>query len=147
MLAWPRMAMMPPPGRPMLPSADSSSILCKLLLSFTVIVFMDPLFDFCGTQLPIRLDDRSLAVQPFWLDRIQPRCLDRQVADPYLAASLPLHPTIVRPDPATHPLTDVPGSIVPNQHENLFALRSEALAQPTQKIFRHLADRTPLDET
>ena len=89
-------------------SADSSGILCKRLLRFTVVVLMDSLFDLFGAQLPIRLDDRPLAVQPLGLDRVQPGRLDRQGADPNLAAALALHLPVVRPDPAPDPLADVP---------------------------------------
>src|SRR5947209_9054346 len=94
-------------------NADSSGILCKRLLRFTVVVLMDSLFDLFGAQLPIRLDDRPLAVQPLGLDRVQPGRLDRQGADPNLAAPFPLHPPVVGTDPAAHPLADVPGRVVP----------------------------------
>ncbi len=51
-------------------------------------------------------------------ERVQPRRLHRQVAHPDLAAALPLSPAVVRPDPAPYPLADVPGRVVPDQHEH-----------------------------
>src|SRR5450759_5459697 len=129
------------------PSAGSSGILCKRLLGFTVVVFMDPLLNLRAGQLPVGFDDRPLAVQPLRLDRIEPRRLHGQVADPDLAAARVLHAPVVRPDPTSHAFADVPGGVVPDQHENLLALRREPLAQPAQVILGHLADRPALHET
>src|SRR5690242_17136383 len=72
-------------------SAGSSGILCEWLVRLAAVVFMDPLLDLRGGQLPLRLDDGALAVEPLRLDRVQPRRLDREVADPDLAPALSLH--------------------------------------------------------
>ena len=52
-----------------------------------------------------------------------------------------LHRLIVLAQPGSHLLTYVPGGVVPNQHQHMFALRLDLLAQPLQKIGGHLADR------
>src|SRR5690606_4004543 len=63
-------------------------------------------------QRPIRLADGTLAVQPLRLDRVEPRaaCGQRARQDPHAAFSLGR--SVVRLDPGTHLLADVPGGIV-----------------------------------
>ncbi len=116
-------------------------------MEFTVVVFMNPLFDFGGTQLPVGLDEGALAVRPLGLNRVQPRGLDRQVADPNRAAALALHPAVVRPGPTPYPLADMPGGIVPDRDGHALPLGRESLAQPTQEVLGHLADRPAFHET
>src|SRR5262245_11041719 len=130
-------------------SAVSSGILFNLSERFvgrTAVMVMHPLPDLFGGQLPRRLGDCALTVQPLRLDRVEPRRLDRQVAHPDLAPALPLHPPVVRPEPAPDPLTEVPGGVVPDQHEHLLALGRESVTQPAQEVLGHLADRPALDE-
>jgi hypothetical protein len=72
-------------------------------------MLMHPFLDLLGAQLPIGLNDGAFAMQPLRLDRVQPRCLDRQVAHPDLAAPLPLDLAVVCPDPAPHLLDELNG--------------------------------------
>lgn len=60
-------------------------------MRFALVVFVDPLLHLRGAQLPLGLDDGALAVQPLGLDRVPPRCLDRQPAHTELAPPLTLH--------------------------------------------------------
>src|SRR4051812_43868770 len=49
-----------------------------------------PVHELVGRQRPLRLDDRPLAVQPAWLDRIEPGAFHRQPThqDPHPAGAL-----------------------------------------------------------
>jgi hypothetical protein len=127
-------------------NAGSSGKLCNGFEGFRLVVFVDPPSDLVGGQLPVRLDDGSFALQPLRFDGIEPRALHRQVADHQLAAALPLPRPVVRPDPPPHPLADVPGGVVPDQHEHPLALGGEPLTQPTHEVLGHRTDRVALDE-
>src|SRR5690606_16103881 len=97
-------------------------------------------------QRPIRLADGTLAVQPLRLDRVEPRaaCGQRARQDPHTA--FPLGRSVVRLDPGTHLLADVPGGIVPDQTPHARALSGQSLADPFEKRRRHVRDRAPRDE-
>src|SRR5215210_2135534 len=109
-------------------------------------VLMDPVHELVGRQRPIRLDDGPLAVQPARLDRVEPRALHRQPAhyNPHSAAAL--HRAVMPPDPRPHRSADVPGGIVPHQHPHAFALRSEPVGPPGQKVGGDAADRASFDK-
>ena len=62
-----------------------------------------------------------------------------------MAGSLDL--TIVRPDPATRRAADVPGGIVPEEHQNPDAISRELLGGKSEKGAGDGTDRPPLDET
>src|SRR3954469_24626690 len=85
-------------------------------------VFADPLADLRRRQLPVRLQDRPLAMDPARLDRVEPRALDRQGAghDPHPA--LTLAPPVMLLDPGPDPPADVPAGIVPDQQQRLLPL-------------------------
>src|SRR4029078_2982825 len=101
-------------------------------MAIAAIVVMDPLPAPRRRQLALRLGDGALAVQPFRLDRVEPRRLDRQPPHPDLAPARPLAPAVVLPAPAADALADVPGGVVPDQHEHALTLGGEARAQPAQ---------------
>src|SRR3954468_13703966 len=89
--------------------------------------------------------DRPLAVQPAWLDRVEPGALHGQPThqDPNPAGAL--HRAVMRPHPRPHRSTDVPSSIVPHQHPHMLALRAEPAGPPGQKVRRDAADGATLD--
>src|SRR4051794_5762013 len=60
-------------------SAGSLDLLCETLQLFAAVVAADPVLDLRRRQLPIRLDDGALAVDPLRLDRVEPRGLHRQL--------------------------------------------------------------------
>src|SRR4051812_6549391 len=60
-------------------SAGSRDLLCERSELLAIEVLTDPLLDLGPRQLPIRLQDRSLAVHPARLNRVEPRALDRKV--------------------------------------------------------------------
>src|SRR3982750_4626456 len=72
-------------------------MLVEWFQGFTSEVLMDPVHELVGRQRPIRLDDRPLAVQPAWLDGVEPGALHGQPAhqDPDPAGAL--HRAIMRP--------------------------------------------------
>src|SRR5687768_10641678 len=92
----------------------------------------EPSLEFVAAELALGLDDGALAVCPFGLDRVEPRALARQAADQQPAAITGgFDAAVVAPDPGTHLAADVPGSVVPDQRQDVDA---------------HTADRPPGDE-
>src|SRR3954447_23152581 len=96
------------------PSAGSRDLLCERIDLLALEVLTDPLADLGRRQLPIRLQDRPLAVHPARLDRVEPRALDRQVTGHDPPPAVLLNPPVVRLDPGPHPLADVPTGIIPD---------------------------------
>src|SRR4051794_14078979 len=107
---------------------------------------MHPVHELVGRQRPLWLNDRPLAVQPAWLDRVEPRAFHRQPAhqDPDPAGAL--HRAVMRPNPRPHRSADVPGGVVPHQHPHALALRGEPAGTPGQKVGGDAADRATLDK-
>src|SRR5918993_4278836 len=94
----------------------------------------DSLGQLVSREQPLGLYDLALAMDPLGLHIVEPRALDGQKAayDPHsLAAVLDL--TVVRSDPPSDLFGDVPGSVVPDQHPNLLALRLKLLAAPRKE--------------
>src|SRR5262249_26835505 len=129
-----------------LASAESSDLLFEGFDVLAAVVGATPLLRLSRRQLPPRLGDVLLAMHPLGFDGVQPRTLDRQVAgqDPHPAA--PLRPAVVRLDPRPHPLADVPGGVVPDEHQDLLPLRPQPPTHPAQEVLRHHADRPPLHD-
>lgn len=103
------------------------------------VVVTDTLGQMVGRQLGRRLDHCSLAgpPSPLWLDRVEPRTLAWQEArnelHPRFAYStLGKYPLVVSAYPVHHLTADMPGSIVPDEHQHPLALRSHILTHPFQ---------------
>ena len=127
-------------------SAASRDLLCKKLGLLTAKVVTDPLPDLLSSQKPSRFDNRSLAVDPFRLNPVEPGTLGRQPAQDdayttFAGASLLQHGLIVLAYPSSDLLTHMPGGVIPNQYEHVLALHLDLFTQPLQKIGGHLADR------
>src|SRR5262245_20975711 len=105
----------------------------------------DALDEFGGWQQPGRLQHPPLAMDPFGLDGVEPRRLDRQVAgdDPYPGAGQ-LDLAVVAADPGPDLVTDMPGGVVPDQQQCLLAEGLEFGAAPGQVLRRQCADRSPI---
>src|SRR5205814_10323077 len=93
----------------------------------------------------------SLAMYPLRLDVVQPGALGRQKARDYLDALLPFSPAskhlpIVLPYPVAHFPADVPGSVVPDEHQHALTLFSQAFAHPLQVGRAHMADRSSINK-
>src|SRR5262245_44881605 len=108
------------------------------------VIVIHPSPQFLGGKLARRLDDRPLAVHPLRPERVHPRRPHPPAAHPDLAAPFPLDPPVVRPEPPPPALADVPGGVIPDEHEPAPALGPEPRAQPPQVVLGHLADRPPL---
>src|SRR6266567_59601 len=94
------------------PSAESSDIFWhdQMHFTFTVIVGIDPRFEFVGTQQPVWFRHRPLAMDPFRFYGVQPRAFAGQLADHNThALGTPLDLLIVLTDPVPHGMTAVPG--------------------------------------
>ena len=112
-----------------------------------MVVLAEPLLELGGGELTGRLDHRSLAVDPFGLDRVEPRASARQPADQKAATVAgPLDLAIVPPDPVLHLAADVPGGVVPDQRQDPDVLGRELLSDPGEEGAGQRADRSPVDE-
>ena|SRR5947209_7463303 len=108
------------------PSAGSRDHLCKWLDQFTAKVIADALLDLLSGQKPSRFNNRSLAMNPLWLNAVEPWALDwqpaRDNAHPSLArASLLLDHLIVLTQPRFHLLAHMLGSVIPDQNQDVLA--------------------------
>ena len=92
------------------------------------------MLQFCHTQLPIRFRNRALAMDPFGLDAIEPRALDRQGTHHHAAAASLLDVPVVRLEPGPHGLADVPRGLVPDQQQGGFAFGGQPGRQPGEKL-------------
>src|SRR3954453_11314393 len=117
--ALPRRLPAPPTTLPIAdPSAGSGELLCERRQELAAIVVAQPLRQLCAGELALRLDHGALAVRPARLDRVQPRALARQAADQETAPGAGgLDPAVVLPDPRADLAADVPGGVVPDQHQ------------------------------
>src|ERR1044072_7600484 len=107
----------------------------------------EALLELGPAELARRLDHRSLAVDPLGLDRVEPRALARQPADQEAAATAgPLDRAIVCPDPGAHLAADVPGGVVPDQHQDPDTLRRELAGRPGEEGAGDAAHRPAGDE-
>lgn len=86
-------------------------------------------------------------MDPLWLNRVQPGTFDGEPARNdahacFACLSFLQNCLIVLTQPGSDLLTHMPGGVIPNEDEHLFALRLDLLTEPLQKIGRYLADRT-----
>src|SRR5688572_29108577 len=96
-----------------------------------------PVRELVCSQQPVWLYHLSLAVDPLGLYGIEPRTLLGQKAAHYphpLAAFL--NSTVVRSEPASDLLGDVPGSVVPDEDHDLLAKSFELLGTPLEESSR-----------
>ena len=136
-----------PLGR--MPSAESSDLFGhdQMRFTLTAIVGIDPCFQFVRIQQPVRFRDGPLAMDPFRLNRIEPRTFAGQRADdethPHRAL---LDLLIVLTDPVSHRVTTVPGGVVPDQAQRGEALRRELSRAPGEKRDGDRTHGTPHDK-
>src|SRR5215207_452704 len=108
----------------------------------------DPLGQLVGTEQTRWLDHLAFAVNPFGLDRVEPRALLGQQTsdDPHSTTTL-FDFSVVRTDPTPDLTAYVPAGVVPDQHPHSFAELFEPLRAPLQKARGYPAYRTPVHET
>jgi hypothetical protein len=107
----------------------------------------NPLGEFVGSQQTFGLYNLTLAVNPFGLDRVQPRTLLWQKAayDPHSISAV-FDLAVVRTEPAPDLFGDMPARVVPDQKQNLLAKSSKLLATPLKELGRHCTDRPAIHE-
>ena len=97
-------------------SAGSRDLFCNRLFKMLNIlareIGADTPDEFCFAQKPIRFGDCPLGVNPLWLDSIQPRALDRQLADQDSHAPLTLGLPVMGANPRADFLAEVPTGVV-----------------------------------
>ena len=94
-----------------------------------------------------RLDNRTLGMHPFGLNRVEPRTLDGQRArqDTHaVAAALDL--LVVGANPSADGFAHVPGGVIPDQDPHGHLQRRQFAAAPVQKLGRDGTDWAPLDK-
>src|ERR671915_1571400 len=132
------------------PNAGSRNLFCNRLFKMLNIlareVGADTPNELCFAQEPIRFGDCPLGMDPLWLDSIQPRALDRQLADQDSHAPLTLGPPVMGANPRVDFLADMPTGIVPHQQHCLLAVSLQQLADPTEEGGRHMAHGTTINE-
>ena len=91
---------------------------------------------FCNTQRPIRCRNHARARDPFGLDPIEPRALDRQGTHRHPAAVSLRDRPVVRLKPPPHGLADVPRGLGPDQPQDGFAFGGHPGRQPRENLRR-----------
>src|SRR5215210_1717492 len=108
-----------------------------------------PIRKLVGSQQPLWLDDLALAVHPLGLYGVQPRALLRQKTayDPHSGfAPTLLDTAVVLAQPAPYLFGDVPGSVVPDEEQNLLANSLEPFATPLKESGRYATDGSAIHE-
>ncbi len=87
-----------------------------------------------GGERAVGRDGAALAVDPLWLDRVEPRAFNRQAAgdDPH-AYSGGLDLAVVDAEPGPDFLADVPGGVIPDQQQRRLPCRRQTLDAPRQE--------------
>jgi len=100
----------------------------------TSIIGTDALSEPLSGKQPIMFDDMTFAVNPLWLDRIQPGTFggQKEGQDVNAFARL-LDLRVLFSDPGAYHVRAMPGGIIPNQQPVAFALLGEALTAPVEK--------------
>src|SRR5215208_1040160 len=109
----------------------------------------DPLGKLVGAQQTVGLYHLALAVNPLGLYGVEPWALFGQQAadDPHPSCSALFDLPVMRGDPLSNLLGDVPGGVVPDQNPNLLARRLELLAAPPKEPRGYRAYGTTVHET
>jgi len=91
---------------------------------------------------------RPFAMNPFGLNRIEPRALRRQAErqDAHAFADQ-LDLLVVLPDPGAHDFADIPRGIVPDQQPGFFALSYQAPAASIKKLSSNITYGVSSDKT
>jgi hypothetical protein len=111
----------------------------------TLIVVTDSIGKLLGCQHATRGNNGPFAMDPFWLNRIQPRAFDRQQPDDDAdAGGAPFDRQVVLAQPRPDLPADVPGCIVPDQEQRGLARPLELRTPALQDRNRHGADRAPI---
>src|ERR671930_468181 len=107
----------------------------------TPIIGTDPIRQLLSTEQPVRFDHRPFPMDPFGLNRVEPRAFTRQpTCDNAHATPLLFDLAVMRPQPLPHSLALMPRSIVPHQQQGTLAQAIQAVTAPGQKLGREGTD-------
>lgn len=112
------------------PSAALTIYLCNGINQYALVVSTDPLHQFRHRQKARRLSHSAFPMHPLGLNRIEPGTLARQPTEQQATAALTFGLPVVGLDLRPHRLADVPGGVVPDEHEGPFALGGTREGQP-----------------
>ncbi len=129
-----------------MPSADLTNLLCNRCEVLTPVVGADTFDSFLCRQEACWFHNGPLAMDPPWFNGVEPGTLAGQVTDDRATASLALDALVVGFKPLADHFAEVPGGIIPDQPQGLFAVLGEAVGDPGQRIAGDLADRPPVDK-
>ena len=90
-----------------------------------------------GSEQSLGLSNLAFAMDPLWLDGVQPRALFGQKARNYAHpsfATFGLNLAVMGGYPVAHFFALVPGGVVPDQKQRLFARRSELVGAVAEKL-------------
>jgi hypothetical protein len=121
-------------------------MLCKVLHRYTAKIFTDAGDDLHGGEQPGRLHDRPLAMDPMQFNGIQPGTFKGQAPDQEAYTAVALDLLMMGPDPGTDLPTDMPGGIVPQQHQDTLPLGGQPLTEPCEQGGRDVAHGSAIDK-
>lgn len=108
----------------------------------------DTVSQFLCSEQADRLDHVAFAMPPVGFNRVEPGTLGGQRTDDEAhALALLAHLSVVRLDPVAYFFADVPGAIIPDQQQGLFASLLYLVAAPGQLLCRDAADGSAIHET
>src|SRR5438128_749034 len=93
-----------------------------------------------GGEQTVSFYHPALAVQPLWLNRVEPGAFGGQIARQYphsVTPSLVLDLVVVLSHPFSNLFAHVPGSVIPHQHQYSFASLPQLMAAPLQETSGH----------
>lgn len=100
-----------------------------------------------GREQPIRCDNVTLTMYPMWLDRVEPRALDRQrTRNKSHAFPVLFHLLIVLAYPVLDGATDVPRRIVPRHEQGDLTLLLQLRTAPVQELRRDVTHGATINE-
>ena len=111
-----------------------------------MVIGADTLSRFRTRQLTCGFGDGALAMHPFRFNAIEPGTLGRQLADDQATATGALDPLVMSLNPGSYGAAHMPGGVVPDDEERLFAVVGQACSQPPEKLGRDQTDRPPVDK-
>jgi hypothetical protein len=121
-------------------------MLFKVLYRCRAKILTDAGDDLRGGEQPGRLDDRPLPMDSMRFNGIQPGTFDGQAPgqEAYTAVALDL--LMMGPHPGMDLPTEVPGGIVPQQHQDTLPLDGQPLTERGKKGGRHMTHRSAIDK-
>ena len=111
-----------------------------------MVIVTDALSCFLACEFAGGLSDGTLAMDPFRFNAVEPGALARQLAQHQAAAASALDPLVMGLEPRPHFTADMPGSVIPDDDERLFAFVGQSGSQPPEILGGDVADGPPVDK-